>query len=68
MIVERFGYSSLLSGGFVLFVRKPDNSALKSSFARVLLSRPVCRLLRGLILIMPAPRAWRDHLSAKSKC
>src|SRR5258707_8545718 len=62
MIAERFGYSSLLSGGFLLFVRKPDHSALKSFLARILLSRVVCRLLRGLILIMPAPGAWRDHL------
>jgi hypothetical protein len=67
MIAKRFGYSSLLSGGFVLFVRKPDNSGFKSFFARILLSRAVCRLLRGLILIMPAPGAWRDHLAAKSK-
>jgi hypothetical protein len=67
MIGERFGYSSLQSGGFVLFVRKPDRSAFKSFLAKILLSRVVCRLLRGLILIMPAPGAWRDHLSAKSK-
>ena len=67
MIAERFGYSSLLSGGFVLFVRKPDHSAFKSFLARILLSRAVCRLLRGLILIMPAPGSWRDHLYAKSK-
>jgi hypothetical protein len=67
MIAERFGYSSLLSGGFVLFIRKPDRSTFKFFLARILLSRVVCRLLRGLILIMPAPGAWRDHLSAKSK-
>jgi hypothetical protein len=66
MIAERFGYSSLLSGGFVLFVRKPDHSGFKSFCARILLSRAVCRLLRGLILIMPAPGAWRDHLAARS--
>jgi hypothetical protein len=67
MIAERFGYSSLQSGGFVLFVLKPDRSAFKSLLAKILLSRVVCRLLRGLILIMPAHGAWRDHLSAKSK-
>ena len=67
LIAKRFGYSSLLSGGFVLFVRNPGNSSFKSFLARILLSRAVCRLLRGLILIMPAPGAWRDHLSAKSK-
>jgi hypothetical protein len=67
LIAERFGYSSLLSGGFVLFVRKTEHSAFKLLLARILLSRAVCRLLRGLILIMPAPGAWRDHLSAKSK-
>jgi hypothetical protein len=67
MIAERLGYSSLVSGGFLLFVRKPDHSAVKSLLARFLLSRAVCRLLRGLILIMPAPGAWRDHQSAKLK-
>lgn len=67
MIAERFGYSSVQSGGFVLFVLKPDRSAFNSFVAKILLSRVVCRLLRGLILIMPAPGAWRDHLSAKSK-
>jgi Methyltransferase domain len=67
MIAERFGYSYILSGGFVLFIRNPNHSVFKSLLARFLLCRPVCRLLRGLILIMPAPGAWRDHLSAKSK-
>jgi hypothetical protein len=67
IVADRFGYSSLLSGGFLLFVRKPGHMAVKSFLARILLSRPVCRMLRGLILIMPAPGAWRDHLSAKSK-
>jgi hypothetical protein len=67
MIAARFGYSCLLRGGFVLFVRKSAYSGVKFALAKVLLSRPVCRLLRGLILIMPAPGAWRDHLSAKSK-
>jgi hypothetical protein len=67
IIAARFGYSSLLSGGFLLFVRKSDHSAFKSFLARILLSRVVCRLLRGLILIMPAPGAWRDHQSAKFK-
>lgn len=67
LIAARFDYSYLLSGGFVLFVRKSNHSAFKSVLAKILLSRAVCRLLRGLILIMPAPGAWRDHLSAKSK-
>ncbi|HMH28199.1 MAG TPA: class I SAM-dependent methyltransferase [Steroidobacteraceae bacterium] len=67
MIAERFGYSSVLSGGYLLFARATDHKALKFFLARILLNRMVCRLLRGLILIMPAPGAWRDHLSAKSK-
>jgi hypothetical protein len=67
MIAERFGYSCLLSGGFMLFVQKANHSAFKAFLAKLLLSRLVCRLLRGLILIMPAPGAWRDHLSAKSR-
>jgi hypothetical protein len=67
MVANRFGYSSLLSGGFVLFVRKPYQSPLKHFLAKVLLSRVLCRLARGIIVVMPAPGAWRDHLSAKCK-
>jgi hypothetical protein len=67
MVAKRFGYSSLMSGGFVLFVRKPHQSALKYFLAKMLLSHVLCRLLRGVIVIMPAPGAWRDHLAAKSK-
>jgi hypothetical protein len=53
--------------GFLLFVRNADNSAIKSFLARILLSRMVCRLLRGVILIMTARGAWRDHHAAKLK-
>ena len=67
MVAAQFGYSYLLCGGFVLFVRKPDLSGLKALLAKFLLNRVVCRLLRGLILIMPAPGAWRDHVTAKAK-
>lgn len=67
MIAERFGYSSVLSGDYLLFARTADRRGLKFIIARILLNRVVCRLLRGIILIMPAPGAWRDHLSAKSK-
>jgi hypothetical protein len=51
----------------VLFVRKPYQSPLKHFLAKVLLSRVLCRLARGIIVVMPAPGAWRDHLSAKCK-
>lgn len=67
MIAERFGYSSILSGGYLLFARTAGRSVIKLFLARILLNRLVCRLLRGLILIMPAPGAWRDHVAAKSK-
>jgi hypothetical protein len=67
MIADRFGYSTVLSGGYLLFVRKPRLSALKPLLAKILLGRVVCRLLRGLILIMPARGVWRDHQSAKNQ-
>jgi hypothetical protein len=67
MIAERFGYISLVSGGFLLFVRKREYSAFRVFVAKLLLHRVLCRLFRGLILIMPAPGAWRDHQTAKSK-
>jgi len=67
MIADKYGYSIVLSGGYALFVRKSDHSVWKSFLAKILLMRLLCRLLRGLILIMPAPGVWRDHLSAKTK-
>jgi hypothetical protein len=66
-IADQYGYSSMLVADYVLFVQEPLLTPLKRVLVRILLNRIVCRLIRGLILIMPAPGAWRDHLSAKSR-
>ena len=67
LIAARFGYRFLLSGGFALFIDKAANRGFKPLLAKILLSRVLCRMLRGLLLTMPAPGVWRDHLAEKSK-
>lgn len=58
-VAERYDYSLVFGGGFILFVR--NASALKMAFARVLLNRLVCRLIRGIVVLLPARGVWADH-------
>ncbi|MDX1568975.1 MAG: class I SAM-dependent methyltransferase [Xanthomonadales bacterium] len=59
-IAEKHGYSAIFSGGFILFLRQ--SSALKRLVARFVLSRIVCRLVRGIIVMLPARGVWKDHV------
>jgi len=59
-IARKYNYRLVSSGGFLLFVK--DISFLKGVIARLLLSRIGCRLVRGLVVLLPAPGAWNDHV------
>ena len=59
LIASRFDYSPVFSGGFVLLLK--NASPLKKAFARLLLNRFVCRLIRGIVVILPARGTSKDH-------
>jgi methyltransferase family protein len=65
LIAEKYGYGLLANGDFVLFVRPDLMSNAKSVLTRLMLKGAVIRLLRSLIVFLPAPYAWNDHLLQK---
>jgi hypothetical protein len=68
LIANRYGYSLLLTNGdFILFVRPGLLSNAKYALTRFMLKRVIVRLLRSLIVFLPAPYAENDLLLLKQK-
>jgi len=65
-IAGKYGYQFVLSGGYMLFARPDSISKTKRILSRVLLSRSACRLLKAMLMLMPARGAWDDHLAQKA--
>ena len=60
MIATKYKYDLIISGGFILFVKK---ASMLSKFAsKVLLDGRVVRLIKSIILFLPTPGVWQDHL------
>ncbi len=59
LIVEKYGYSAVFSGGFILLLR--DASPIRKALARFLLTRIICRFIRALVVLLPARGVWKDH-------
>jgi len=62
LIAGKYGYGLLVNGDFVLFVRPELQSNLRSALSRLLLRRKAIRLLRSLVVLLPASAAWNDYL------
>ncbi|NWD75648.1 class I SAM-dependent methyltransferase [Pseudomonas gingeri] len=60
LIAKQHGYSAIVSGGFILFVRE-NTSLIKKVIAKYLLKARVCRLLKPLIVMLPCPGVGVDH-------
>jgi len=60
MIAAKYKYELVVSGGFILFVKNP--SLLTKIASKILLKGLVLRLLKPLILFLPTPGVWQDHL------
>jgi len=68
LIADKYGYGLLANGDFILFVRPDLMSNAKSAMTRLIIKRLVIRVLRSLIVFLPAPHAWNDHLLQRQKC
>jgi hypothetical protein len=60
MIAKKYNYDLVISGGFILFVKNP--SLLTQIASKIILRSLVVRLLKSIILFLPAPGVWQDHL------
>jgi hypothetical protein len=60
IIAAKYNYEVVMSGGFILFVKKASMPS-KVAF-KILLNGRVVRLLKAVILFLPTPGVWQDHL------
>jgi Methyltransferase domain len=67
LIANTYGYKLIISGGFILFAKNNVLTPAKSVLARLLLNRYACRTLRSLVVLLPTPGIWKDHLIQKEK-
>lgn len=67
LIAKKYEYESLISGGYILFVKSSLMTSIKRFMASIFLKRAIVRLIRAFILILPARGVWLDHLSIRVK-
>ena len=60
MIAAKYEYDLVMSGGFILFVKKA--SMLIKVASKIFLNGRVVRLLKSIILFLPTPGVWQDNL------
>ena len=58
-IAKKYRYSLIISGEFVLFTR--EKSTLKKNIAKLLLTKTMRRLLKALVVLLPAPGIEKDQ-------
>ena len=68
LISKRYGYNFIISGEFILFIRKL--SKIKLIIVRLLLRGKILSFLRSIMSFLPTPGVLNDHLAQveKSKC
>lgn len=60
IVAERFGYNIEFIGNYTVFVKGPRLNAFKMALARLAMGNIGVRLLRSLIMLLPARGAIRD--------
>jgi 2-polyprenyl-3-methyl-5-hydroxy-6-metoxy-1,4-benzoquinol methylase len=65
LIAKRYDYELIISGGFILFIRKALLTPVKTVLAKLALKSLVCRLTKAGVFLLPARGSWKDHLSLK---
>ena len=66
-IAQRYGYTLLLSGEFMLFLKPGLHAAWRVALVRLLLRRRACRLVAAWLMLLPTPGVMVDHELQKSK-
>jgi hypothetical protein len=67
LIAERWGFDVVGQGYYWLFVKSGTFGGVKKALARMLLTRPILRLVGALLRLMPTPAVTRDFDSLRSR-
>jgi hypothetical protein len=60
IIANKYQYDFVISSGYILFTKK--TSTLTRKVAKFLLRGRVLRILKSIIVFLPTPGVWKDHL------
>ena len=60
MIADKYKYELVVSSGFILLMKNP--TLITKIACKILLKGLVVRLLKSLILFLPTPGVWQDHV------
>jgi hypothetical protein len=66
LIGKTWGYDVMGQGYYWLFLRADSAGAVKKMLARILLTRPVLRLVGALLRLLPTPAVTRDFDSLRA--
>jgi 2-polyprenyl-3-methyl-5-hydroxy-6-metoxy-1,4-benzoquinol methylase len=58
-IAQKYGYSLIISGEFILFTK--EDSVFKKGMVKLLLSKTMRRFLKSLVVLLPAPGIEKDQ-------
>jgi len=64
-IAEKYNYEFVISGGYTILIQHGLLSYFKKTLIQILLNRYLIRVSRSIILTLPAPGVWGDHVSRK---
>ncbi len=66
LIAQRYDYDLVISNEMILFAKHGAFGATRRICARLLLNKYVSRVFRCVIVLLPTPGVWRDHVRLKS--
>lgn len=66
-ITRKYDYRLIICGTRIIFVKQELLTPIRSFLLRFLLKGKICRLLKSVIVNLPTPGSWKDHLLLKSK-
>jgi Methyltransferase domain len=66
-IAKKHNYRLIISGGYILFAKQDVLTPVKSVLAKLLLKWRICRLIKSIVILLPAPGVWKDHTFIKQK-
>jgi hypothetical protein len=60
IIAAKYKYELVVSSSYILFVKNP--SLITKIVSKIILKSLIVRLLKSLIVFLPTPGVWQDHL------
>lgn len=64
-IADKYGYSVIVSGEYILFIKEPS-TAIKIA-AKVILNKYIIQIAKSIVILLPTPGVWKDHESKLTK-